>query len=331
MVDFGLRYALRQPDWVKTDLADRYAACVEQCVWADKLGFSKVMLSEHHGVSDGYLPSPFVLAGAIAARTEQMRLHLSAIIAPLHNPVRLAEDLAILDVLSNGRAEPVLVGGYVGTEFDLLGTSLDDRKNYMEDIIPFLRLAWTGEPFEWKGKRYHITPKPVQKPHIPVWMGGGSLASARRAARHADAYIPQRQELYDVFYDELKKLGKSKPKEELRYIVVWVAEDPDKFWAELAPYVLHENNSYGEWYRDWDPKSSHADAWNSFVVRDDTDELRETGLYPVLTPDETIARARELGPNGFVMLHPMVGGTPPEMAWEMLELVANRVMPALRE
>lgn len=324
MVSFGLRYALRQPEWMDTPLEHRYAACVEQCEWADKLGFSKVMLSEHHGSPDGYMPSPFVIGGAIAARTEAMRIHISAIIAPLHNPVRLAEDLAILDILSNGRVEPILAGGYVGYEFEALGTSLSNRKDYMEDIVPFLRLAWTGEPFEWKGKRYHITPKPVQAPHIPVWMGGASKASALRAARHADVYLPSRAELYDVFYEECDRLGKPRPTQRQRSTLLWVAEDPDKFWADFAPHAMHENNAYGKWYSDWD-------AWNGYVTMDDTDELRKTGLYPVLTPDETIARARELGPDGFVMLHPMVGGTTPEMAWEILELVANKVMPALRD
>lgn len=324
MVSFGLRYALRQPDWVTTPLADRYAACIEQCAWGDKLGFLKVMISEHHGSPDGYMPSPFVIGGAIAARTEQIRIHISAVIAPLHNKVRLAEDLAILDILSNGRAEPVLAGGYVGTEFDMLGTSLSARKDYMEEIVPFLRLAWTGEPFEWKGQRYHITPKPVQKPHIPIWMGGASKASARRAARHADVYLPSRRELYEVFYEELDRLGKPRPKPSVRALMPWVAEDPDKFWAEFAPHAMHENNAYGKWYSDWD-------AWNGYVTMDDTDKLRETGLYPVLTPEETVERIRKLGPDDLVMFHPMVGGTPPEMAWEMLELIANKVLPALGE
>ncbi len=153
MAMFALRYDLRCPQFAKTSAAELAAAAVEQCEWADRLGFVSVTLSEHHGSDDGYLPSPMLLAAAIAARTSNMRLMLAAMIVPLHDPVRLAEDLAVLDVVSQGRLIPVLSGGYVASEFARFGRELKERAALMDEIVPFLERAWTGEPFEHRAAR----------------------------------------------------------------------------------------------------------------------------------------------------------------------------------
>jgi len=321
MTTFGLRYAIRRPAWAKTPRQDLYKALVDQCEWGDKLGFTTVMISEHHGSPDGYMPSPMVVGGAIAARTENMRIRISSLIPTLHNPVRLAEDLAMLDILSNGRVDPVLSGGYVGTEFDMLGTSLSNRKAHMDMIVPFLRKAWEGQPFEWEGKTVHVTPRPVQRP-VPVWMGGASKAAARRAAKHADLFQPSRADLFDTYYEEQDRLGIPRKPGLPRSTMAWVAEDPDEFWEQFGPHALHENNEYGQWYEDWD-------AWNGYVKTDSLDTLRETGLYPILTPEELIEKAQELGDDGFVMLHPLCGGCPPDVAWKSLKLVGDKVLPEL--
>lgn len=323
MVRFGIRYALRRPAWAVASRQELYSAFLDQVEWADRMGFERVMLSEHHGCEDGYMPSPLVIGGAVAARTTQIRIHISSIIAPLHNMVRLAEDLAVLDVLSNGRVEPVVSGGYVGTEFEMLGTSLAARKEYMDELIPFLKKAWTGEQFEWKGQTMRVMPRPVQEPRPRIWMGGSSRASARRAARHADVFLPADAELYEYYHQQLDALGKPRPVEGLRPTLVWVAEDPDEFWESFGPHALHENNEYGKWYLDWD-------AWNNYLLEDDTDALRTTGRYPIVTPDELIDMCRNMDPRGSIMLHPLAGGYNPDLAWESLRLVEEKVLPAVR-
>ena len=322
MVNFELRYALRQPESKGDDFRARYDACVEQCDWADKLGFSSVMISEHHGSPDGYMCSPMVIGGAIAARTTNMRIRIAALIVPLHNMTRVAEDLATLDILSNGRVDPCISGGYVGYEFEAMGLDLSIRKKYMDDIVPFLKNAWSGEPFEYEGRTICVRPRPVQRPHLPIWMGGASHVAARRAARHADVFLPAHADYYVTFLEECEKIGRTPPEPRGESIMVWVAEDPDAFWAKYGPSALHENNAYGKWYADWG-------AWNGYVTCKDTDELRATGRYPIVTPDELVQKAKDLGPNGTVMLHPMAGGGDPDLAWESLELVKNKVMPAL--
>jgi len=323
-VNFELRYALRQPESKGDNFQPRYQACIEQCAWGDQLGFTSVMISEHHGSPDGYMPSPMVIGGAIAAVTKNMRIRIASLIGPLHNPVRFAEDLATLDLLSNGRLDPCISGGYVGYEFEAMGTDLANRKQYMDEIVPFLHKAWTGEPFEWKGKTIRVTPRPVQRPGPPIWMGGASRAAARRVARYADVFLPAHQDLLATYHEELKKLGRKPPatRYRRRSMMVWVAEDPDRFWAEFGPSALHENNAYGKWYAEWG-------AWNGYLTEAGTDALRATGRYPVVTPDELVARIEELDGEATVMFHPMAGGAEPELAWESLQLVENRVIPAL--
>lgn len=322
-VRFELRYALRQPETKGDDFRPRYQACLEQCAWGDRLGFSAVMISEHHGSPDGYMPSPMVLGAAIAAVTRRMRIRIASLIGPLHNPVRLAEDLATLDIISDGRLDPCISGGYVGYEFDAMGTSLKDRAAYMDEIVPFLHRAWSGEPFEWNGRRIRVTPRPVQRPGPPIWMGGASKAAARRAARHADVFLPAHPDLMQTYHEELHRLGKPPGQRAGRRLLVWLAEDPDAFWASFGESALHENNAYGKWYSDWG-------AWNGYVTEASTSRLRATGRYPVMTPDQLVAEVARRDGDVTVMLHPMAGGYDPEPAWESLRLVENRVLPALR-
>ena len=324
MAMFALRYDLRCPPFAKTSAAELAAVAIEQCEWADRLGFVSVTLSEHHGSDDGYLPSPMVLAAAIAARTVNLRLMLGAMIAPLHDPVRLAEDLAVLDVVSNGRLIPVLSGGYVASEFARFGRKLSERAELMDEIVPFLEQAWTGEPFEHRGRPVCVTPRPVQRPRPPIWLGGSSRAAARRAARLADHFMPSLPEYHEVFREERLKLGKPDPGPAPAVLsnFVHVAEDPDAAWEQIAPHALHETNAYARWASD-----TGADV--PYQAIDDADVLRASGQYPVLTPDELIEKARALGAAGTVMLHPLMGGLAPELSWQSLRLIETRVLPAL--
>jgi alkanesulfonate monooxygenase SsuD/methylene tetrahydromethanopterin reductase-like flavin-dependent oxidoreductase (luciferase family) len=322
---FALRYDLRRAPCGPASHAELAAAALAQCEWADAHGFVSVTLSEHHGSPDGYLPSPIVLAAAVAARTQRLRLVLAALIAPLHDPLRLAEDLAVADVLSAGRVLPVLGAGYVESEFRAFGRSLGERGRAVEEAVRVLRAAWTGEPFEHRGATARVTPRPVQQPGPPIWLGGAAPAAARRAARLADGFLPAVPEAWEVYRAERVRLGHPDPGPAVPVLAnfVHVARDPDAAWARIAPFALHESNAYARWAADSDAATPYQEAH-------DADALRASGRYLVLTPEELVERARALPPLGTVLLHPLIGGLDPELGWESLRLVADEVMPALR-
>ncbi len=323
---FLLRYDLRCFGAGGATHSELYATALDQCVWADEQGIPIVNLSEHHGSPDGYLPNPLLMAAAIAARTKRLSIMVAALIAPLHDAVALAEDLAVLDLISDGRVIPVLSGGYVESEFSGLGKKLSDRKAYMDEIVGVLERAWTGEPFEYRGRVARVTPRPKTQPRPPLWMGGSSEAAARRAARTADFVIPSDPVYFETYREELRELGKPDPgpfpgqNENFLY----VAEDPEASWEKLAPFLLHETNSYGRWIEE-----AGTDA--PYEVHEDLDSLRASGRYQVMTPEAVVAKARGMGPTETLILHPLAGGTDPELAWECLRLVESRVLPALRE
>ena len=325
MTLFGLRYDLRCPVFGSATSAELAAAAIDQCEWADRLGFVNVTLSEHHGSEDGYLPSPLVMAAAIASRTKNLRITIGALIAPLHDPIRVAEDMAMLDVICNGRLIPIFGAGYVVSEFATFGVPMRGRGRLVEETVRVLEKAWTGKPFEYRGATVRVTPRPVQQPRPPILLGGSSNVAARRAARIADGFLPSEPKFFDVYREECLKLGKPDPGPPVPSLGTYlhVAEDPDAAWEKIAPHAMHEMNAYGSWARE-------AGVESPYEPIDDPDALRAMGAYPVMTPDELIEACRKLGPTGMVTLHPLMGGTPPELAWGSLHLIESKVLPALR-
>jgi hypothetical protein len=311
---FGLRFDLRNPDFAGVSTADRYEAMLEMAGWADTHGALSVSLSEHHGSDDGYLPSPVAMASAVAARTSNVAIALAALVAPFHDPLRLAEDLAVLDNLSRGRLVVILAAGYAPHEFEMFGVDPRDRPRLVEEAFTALRQAWTGEPFEFRGRTVRVTPTPFQDGGPALIMGGSSAAAARRAARIADGFIPSVTDCWPAYVDELERLGKPVPATSAATdpVTVVLSEDPERSWHELVPYLFHETNAYGAWRVD----SGEA---SPFDPRHDLEDLRTCGNYEILTPAE-LAERRDSGAIPMYVVHPMVGGIPPGLAWESLHL-----------
>src|SRR5947209_14141499 len=149
---------MRDPDWGAPPAA-LYAAVPEMCGWAEDHGGIAAVFCEHHGAEDGYLPSPFLLASAVAARTQRLALSM-ILILPFYEPVRLAEDMAVLDILSGGRASYILALGYRPEEFDHFGLSLRDRGKLADQKLGVLRRLLTGETVIEDGRRIMVTPLP---------------------------------------------------------------------------------------------------------------------------------------------------------------------------
>jgi alkanesulfonate monooxygenase SsuD/methylene tetrahydromethanopterin reductase-like flavin-dependent oxidoreductase (luciferase family) len=324
MPQLHLRYDLRQPEICRASSADMYQAAIDQCAWAEQNGFAAVHMSEHHGSSDGYCPAPLLLASAVAARTEHLMLYIAALIAPLHDPVRLAEQLAVLDTISKGRVLPIISAGYRAEEFEAIGKSLADRKDYMEMIGPFLQQAWSGVPFEHEGRTINVTPKPHSQPRPPILMGGSSRAAARRAARDGDFFIPSGPEIFELYREELEKLGKPDPgpMAASSTAVVFVAEDPEDYWQQIAPHLQHETNMYADW-------AEKAGVHTPYQRCQTLLDVRSSSSYLVYTPAQMISALKTMKDEDTVLFHPLCGGIHPDLAWQNLRLFAEQVLPEL--
>lgn len=322
MTHLGLHYDWRAPNGGVPPEA-LYAAALEQCEWGDKLGFDGVVISTHHGSPDNYCPTPFVAAAAIAARTEHVRI--SPVLAlPLFHPLRVAEDAAVVDLISNGRLDLILGAGYRQEEFAMFGVDRSKRGALMEEGVAALRQAWTGEPFEFRGETVLVTPRPLQRPGPRLIMGGWSKAAARRAARIGDEYFPAQGDSWEAYREECAKLGKPEPLAAAplpSYLFLYVTDDPEKAWTKVGPHALHVTNAYAEWLE-------AAGSPPMLYQRADTiDELKTRPAFRVVTPEQCIEMARQ---EGALLFDPLFGGLSPDLAWESLELFEARVLPALR-
>jgi alkanesulfonate monooxygenase SsuD/methylene tetrahydromethanopterin reductase-like flavin-dependent oxidoreductase (luciferase family) len=319
---FGMRFDFRNPDFAGTTSADRYAAALDMAQWADGLGCVTLGVSEHHGSADGYLPSPLPMVAAMAARTTNVRFMVAALIAPFYDPLRLAEDLVVLDHLTRGRIDILVAGGYVPDEFAMYGVPSHERGARVTEMVETLKAAFTGEPFAYRGRTVQVTPKPYRPGGPGISMGGSSEPAARRAARIADGFIPSIPEVWDFYRDEVQKLGRPDPGPspigENRTVAL--AADPEQGWAEMSPYFLHEMNAYGAW-------QAASDVASPYRAVADLDELRASGSYAVLSPEQFVAEL-QAAPFPFAFFHPMCGGIPPELAWRSLHLFEHEVMPA---
>ena len=321
---FILRFDLRAPEF-GAPVADLYATALDMAVWAEGNGFAAVVVSEHHASDDGYLPSPLIVASAMAARTKQLAISVAALLVPLYDPIKLAEDIAVLDNLSRGRVSYVAGIGYRPAEYASLGRDFKARARTMESSIAVMREAWKGEPFEYEGRVVYVRPKPFTDPCPLICYGGGSTAAARRAARLDMPFFPQirSERLVAEYESERERLGLAPS-----FVIgpgegplnIFVSEDPERTWARIGEHLLHDARSYAQWQIDANMDSAALDTATT------VDELRKNAVYSVVTPDECVELVRA---HGSLALHPLCGGIPPEIAWESLELVAGKVQPAL--
>src|SRR5438094_32512 len=171
-----------------------YKEALEEVTRAEELGFDSVWMEEHHAVTNHYWPSPFPVLAGFATRTSKVMLGTDIAVAAFYHPVRLAEDVAMLDVMSNGRITLGVAIGYKPDEFALYGVDLEKRGARFEHQLAIMKGLWTQETVSFKGTYYtvdgRIEPKPVTKPHPPVWIGGWGDITLRRAATLADNWIP---------------------------------------------------------------------------------------------------------------------------------------------
>ncbi|WP_425829046.1 LLM class flavin-dependent oxidoreductase [Streptomyces fractus] len=318
-----VRFNLVDPAGTPETLAARYQAAVEMARYADEQGIDTVQTEEHHGVANNWLSSPFTFAGAVLGATKRIAVTVSAIIGPLHDPLRLAEDIAVLDLLSGGRLVTVSGIGYRPEEYAQFDVEWKRRGKLQDELLETLLKAWTGEEFEYRGRRVRVTPRPFTQPHPLLLVGGSSQAAARRAARlglpfFPSAHLPELETYYNERLQEYGTEGWTMMPGKVTPLL-HLSEDPDRTWAEHGRHFLHEAQTYASW-QSGDIKSAVKSGATS------VEELRAEGVYRVLTPDECLAQ----GLDNYV-LHPLSGGMPLDEGRRSLQLYCENVLPRLKD
>ncbi len=321
--------------------AQEYREAVELVRLAEALGFDSAWVSEHHGSSDGYLPSLLPVLGAMAVATERILLGTGVVLAPLHHPLRLAEDAAVVDQLSGGRLLLGLAIGWREEEFRMFGVPVAERLARTVEAIEVLRRAWTGRRFSFRGRifrfdRVRVTPPPARPGGPPIYLGGYAPRAARRAGRLADGYITDAtaaQEIRTALVQAeagAREAGRD-PADlalvVLRNAFLW---DDDDAWEVVRAGVAHQLGTYEAWARGAD--TPERDALEP--IPPDEESLRRS--TPAGRPDE-VARALRPLADAFgarrdlhlvVRLH--YPGMDFETAARAVELFGERVIPALK-
>ncbi|BCZ23856.1 LLM class flavin-dependent oxidoreductase [Mycobacterium senriense] len=315
---FTLRFDMRAPDG-GAPATDLYAASIDMCAWAETRGAVLAVLSEHHGADDGHLPVPLILASAIAARTRTLAILLAAVPIPLWDPVRLAEEISVLDLISRGRVSYAFGVGHRHEEYEHFGIDMSTRGRAADEMLDVLGPLVRGDPVEYRGRTVRVTP-PCGSPSGPMMLiAGGSKAAARRAGRHGLGFISQTASpgLMEYYEEQCRAHGHEPgiiqfPQPHAP-TAVFVAENVDEAWDELGPHLLHDAKTAAS-YR------PHDDSVASITRADSVAELRKGGgPYRIFTPGEAVDYVRG---GQLLPLHPLCGGVAPDVAWPYLERAA---------
>ncbi len=252
----GVAYDFRNPNDSGIDNPSLYAAILDQVAWLDSVGLDLVWFTEHHFVDDGYLPSWIPVAGAMAARTRHVRFNSDICLLPFNHPLRLAEDLAVLDNLSGGRIELGCGMGYAPHEFRGFGVPVKRRVSLTNEGIEILKRCFTGERFSFHGQRYQfedvrITPGYVQSGGPPLWLAAMSRGGALRAAGHRTHFLPQgsRDEVLQPWRDAMEAAGE--PLGRYRVGIIrgcLVTDDPERDWPLVREAERYRMRLYSRFF-----------------------------------------------------------------------------------
>jgi alkanesulfonate monooxygenase SsuD/methylene tetrahydromethanopterin reductase-like flavin-dependent oxidoreductase (luciferase family) len=328
-MDFGLIWPFRNPPIGETrrSTVDVYHDSLDEIVAAEEMGYSSAWLTEHHFTEDDYLPSVMPALAAAAVRTSTIRIGTYVLQSPLHEPVRLAEDAAVVDVLSKGRLDLALGVGYREEEFAGLGIDRKTRGRRHDESTQILQRAWQDGPMSFDGKIFtvpevNVTPKPVQRP-IPLWLGGTSRPVLERIARLGVPGVagrPVREDM-DYFLEQLVLHGRDPRQiDYMPFRFIWVDRDHDRARRVAMPFAQWVIGNYQQWF---------GEAGTTKQVFEG--EIERLGIFG--SPEYCIDRLGRFldkgayAPVKTLILQPPLLGFDHVESMRMMETFASEVMP----
>lgn len=343
MLDIGILFMFRNPPFNNTDWATVYRNELDHAVAAETLGYDHVWLSEHHFVEDGYSPSVLPIAAAIAARTERVRIGTYVLLLPLHNPVRVAEDAATVDVISGGRFDLGMGLGYRPGEFSGMGIASTERGARFTEGLPVVQALMAGEKISSDG-RFHqysnvqLFPPPVQKP-FPIWVGARGDKALDRAARlgcHLASTGAVEHRL--KYIDALRRHGRNPDDFNIAHLLIcYVAETNEQAWEDCAEPLHHVMSEYQAWAEESGDQTGDGVA-ESIVPS--PEELKKTrycesfGRSAIIGDSATVLAqllaCHEESPGSHLTLMMSLPGADPSRTRKSMELFAQEVMPKLK-
>jgi probable F420-dependent oxidoreductase len=334
-LSFGIHYSCQSPEreWERI-----YRATIQQVQEAEALGFESISVAEHHFLPDGWIPTPMTFLGALAAVTQEIKLTTNIVILPLHHPITVAEQAAVLDLVSGGDFRLGVSIGWRDEEFDAFSVEKSERVARVEEGIELIRLLLTEESVTYEGDIYTVEdltlmPRPVQE-SLPIWYGGQSKPAIDRAAQMADVWsmspIETRNELaekVDVYNDALKR--HDQPLDEVHRPLrreAYIAEDDETAWEEVGPALLYE---YEDVYGDY------GEIGHEFITEDTEsaiEELRDHAENRFIiggpeTAIEELSEYRETIDMDEVLLRMHFPGLDPMKSEKSMRIIAEDVMP----
>jgi probable F420-dependent oxidoreductase len=318
---------------------DEYSDIIELTKLVESSGLDSAWVSEHHFAEDGYLPSLLPMLAAMAAVTDRIELGTGVVLAPFHDPIRLAEDFAVVDQISDGRVICGLGIGWREEEFREFGIEVSSRTRRLSEIVEVLRRAWNEPRFDFDGRYYSysgvaVTPKPARVP--PILVGGFVDDAIKRAGRIGDGYISSRapvsrvEEAFEMAAKERAAAGLDGPPIVGVLQNGFVTNDPDGDWPMVRDGAGHQLGVYTGWRAGTDVPGKPLD-----VQPPDDKELRDMTAYG--TPDDVIGYLEPLidvlasYPEGHLVVRLHYPGMAAELAARSIELFAGEVAPALKQ
>jgi alkanesulfonate monooxygenase SsuD/methylene tetrahydromethanopterin reductase-like flavin-dependent oxidoreductase (luciferase family) len=323
-----------------------YAELFETVEVAESVGFDSCFLPEHHQQPDGYLPSPYVMAGAVAARTSRIRIQTGVSLLPLWHPMRVAEDVAVIEVLSGGRFSLGVGLGLVEREYHEFGVPLRTAPSRFEEEVEILKRAWSQDTFSFHGKHFHLSdislqPKPLPEGRPDIWIGGMANPSVQRAGRIGDGWITDPLHSMDTIaaWAEIYRAAAAERGLEGRIWLhrdCWVTETPEEVTSVWAPYLLRDWRFY------WDLGffasgrfNAEAEPWLGEVTSsaDITFERIRENREVVGSVDDVVATLRQMiariQPEGVALRFRFPHGPDHVATLAAIRLFGDQVIPQL--